>query len=105
MYGCFDGAVVYGVTEESREKMVDPAWLVEHHPKIGTFAADVVRNYLGNAVYGVVCQMCPETGRAHVTDEERAAVDALAKALKDKAKFCLVVYGDYESSQHELYRP
>ena len=103
MYGCFDGAVVYGGCDESRERMLDPAWLAEHYPAIQTYASDVVRNYLGNPVYGVICHRARSTGRATLMDGEKEAVDRLAAAMKSKAMFQLAVYGDYETGQHERY--
>lgn len=103
MYGCYDGAVVYGVCDESRAQMLDPDWLAEHYPAIQTYASDVIRNHLGNPVYGVICHLDRSTGRATLMDEEKEVVDRLAAAMKSKAMFQLAVYGDYVTSQHELY--
>jgi len=103
MYGCFDGAVVYGVCDEHRDKILDPEWLREHYPEIQTYASDVVRNCLGNPVYGVICHVDRSTGRSTLMDEEKEAVNRLATAMKARAMYQLVVYGDYETGQHERY--
>ena len=102
MYGCFDGCVVYGVMEEERERMLDAEWLQEHYPEIQTFASDVVRNYMGSAVYGNPCELRPDG--TLIAPNNCDDIDRLGELLGIAATFHVAVFGDYEHCQ-ERYRP
>lgn len=105
MYGCFDGVLIYGIMEDSREKLLDETWLEANYPGVRVFAGDVVRNYMGNAVYGVTCSV-DEEGRVEIHDHTiKAQVDKLAEVMKAEIRFHISVYGDYETGQHDRYTP
>lgn len=115
MHSCFDAYCVYGVMEGDRNMALDSSWLEEHFPYFYTYASDVVRNYRGNAVYGICVGICQETGQAIASDEKKESVQRLYTILceyceksghdKPSLGYFLVVSGDYETSDQEEYVP
>ena len=61
--------------------MLDCEWLAEHFPDIQMWASDVVRNYMGSAIYGYAVYLKRETGMCTVPDKEKADVEALYERL------------------------
>lgn len=129
MYGCYDGIVVYGFNEINRESLLDENWLRENYPDLEFFCADIVRNHLGTAVYGVRCSISEETGIPEITEEEKEKVKVLyarfqnsygkeedrekskgkrsAHYLEENSRLgfhVCVSSPDVETSQHEKYK-
>ncbi len=61
MYSCYDAYLVFGVMDD-RDMYLEPNWLEENFPSLSTYASDVVRNYMGNAVYGIQAHLDEKTG-------------------------------------------
>ncbi len=114
MYSCYDAYVVYGVMEGDRNTVLDREWLDTHFPNMSIYASDVVRNTMGNAVYGCTVHLCIMSGHANVTDEVKEDVqklyDLLCKHCKESGQsepmmgYFTAVSGDYEED-HDVYAP
>ena len=120
MYGCSDAVLVYGFNIGDREYIIDYKYLEDKFPGISEYAADVVRNILGEAVYGISCGLDEQTGQVIISDEEKQKVKILyikyieylknelsEENFKNKMKeiklcFRLVVSGDYEICQDTI---
>jgi hypothetical protein len=116
MYSCYDGYVVFGVMESERDAMLERDWLEENFPSLNMYASDVVRNHMGNAVYGISVHLDKTTGQACVSAENKAEVMRLHELLcnyyarlgdaqKPGVGFFTVVSGDYTHEQHCEYIP
>ena len=117
MYGQFDPFVIYGILESNRDKIVDSDWLQTNFPSLDTYASDVVRSYMGSAIYGIPVYLDPATGKATVDEEDKANVQRLYDRLCTYYNACgatqndlpelgyhLAMSGDYYS-EHEVYVP
>lgn len=104
MYGCFDGAIVYGVLEPSENKLIDKEWLRTRFPTVRTFASGVVRNFMCEPVYGDVCELKEDGSVVPLDVGSRGEIDRLAAVLGVKAGYQVALYGDYELC-HEVYTP
>lgn len=120
MHGCSDAVLVYGFNIGNRNFIIDYDYLADVFPDISQYAGDVVRNYLGEAIYGISCEINKNTGQAIISDENKEKVKKLydkyieylnkhmtQKELKKKKKeiqlcFCLAVSGDYETCQKSI---
>ena len=120
MYGCSDGVLVYGFNMGDRQYTIDYDYFESLFPNISLYAADVVKNCLGEAVYGISCGLDKETGQAIISDENKEKVKILynkyveylkkllrEKDFKKKMKeiqlcFRLAVSGDYEVSNKPI---
>jgi hypothetical protein len=55
MYSCYDCHLIFGWREVDRNAIIDPEWLNDKFDgEVEIFAEDIVRNYIGNAIYGVI---------------------------------------------------
>ena len=63
MYGCYDAMLFYGFNEGNRDEIIDYYWLYDNCPGIEIAALDVVKNYCGEACYGI-CVTLDETGKS-----------------------------------------
>ena len=70
MYGCSTPYLVYGVAEGNREDMIDRDWLEENFPSMAIYAKDVVKLCLGEACYGIPCDIDEATG-VIVNDDDK----------------------------------
>lgn len=114
MYGCFDAYVVYGVMEGDRSQILDQEWLESKYPYMNVFASDVVRNTMGNAVYGYSLDFDEATGQSQPTDGQKEDVQQLYTFLCEYCRrenltepsmgYFLVVSGDY-CQDHSEYVP
>jgi hypothetical protein len=117
MYGQFDPFILYGILESNRDSVLDSDWLQSNFPSLDTYASDVVRNYMGSAIYGVPVYLDPKTGSAYVSEEDRVIVQRLYDRLCAYYKargasqndlpemgYFLAMSGDYEC-EHEVYVP
>lgn len=120
MYGCSDAFLVYGFNIGGREYIIDYDYLYEVFPGISEYATDVIRNYLGEAIYGISCELDNETGQAIISDDKKVKVKSLynkyveylgkklsQKDFEKKIKdihlcFHLAVSGDYETCQDTI---
>ncbi len=114
MYSCYDAYVVYGVMEGDRNMVLEREWLEINFPQLCIYASDVVRNTMGNAVYGIVGHLDAETGQARIDPEDKKYVQELYSLLVNYCKetghakpelgYYTVVSGDYEED-HAVYIP
>ena len=114
MYSCYDGYVVFGVMEGDRNMILARDWLEINFPQLSTYASDVVRNTMGNAVYGITGHLDSETGQVFVDNEDKKCVQELYSLLmnyceetgheKPSIGYFTIVSGDYEE-EHEVYIP
>ena len=105
---------MFGVEEDDRSVMLDPSWLEKHFADMEMCASDVVRNTMGNAVYGYRVIIDIKTGQAVVDDDSKKRVrelyDILCKhyeklgCTKPTIGYFQVISGDYEQD-HEEYVP
>ncbi len=111
MHTWFDPLLIYGWREGNRDGKICEEWLEEHNMK--EYALDVVRGYLGEAVYGLPCQINEDTGLPIISDEDRLQVQKAYQAFTEndtpseqapKLGFYIALTGDY-MSEHYLYRP
>ena len=115
MYGCGDACVVYGFNFGDRNSKFDSDWLYENYPKVECYAVDIVRNYLGEPIYGVVCDFDRNTGQAiGPSNKEKEIVKSLynkyIQYLKEKnisildnveLGYHLAVYG-WDEEEHKI---
>ena len=62
MYGEAYPSIVYGFNMGNRDLIFDEVWLYKNFEDIECFAVDIVRNHLGEAIYGIQCYINIETG-------------------------------------------
>ncbi len=107
-YACVDPLIIYGWSEGNRDTCICYEWIEEHN--IEQYALDVVRGYMGEAVYGLPCPISLDTGLPVISEEDRALVQQaykdylLSHPEADPLGFYLAVAGDYESD-HAVYNP
>ncbi len=114
MHSCYDAYVVYGIMESNRGIALSREWLEDYDIEMSHCASDVVRNYMGNAVYGYIVTLCEETGQARATETQKESVERLHTLLCEyctkngydlpRIGYHLVVSGDYETEHYE-YTP
>ena len=122
MHGCSYAVLVYGFNMGYREHIIYHDYLYEVFPDISQYAADIVRNYLGEAIYGIPCALDIKTGQALIDDSNKQKVynlyDKYISYLKQKLTkkqfnikikeidlgFRLAVSGDYDTC-HEYIIP
>ena len=120
MHGCSNAVLVYGFNMGDREFIIYYDYLEDKFPGISLYALDVVKNYLGEAIYGISCALDKKTGQAIISDENNEKVKKLydkyieylkkhltQKDFKKKMKeiqlcFHLAVSGDYETCQETI---
>ncbi len=104
MYGCSDAIIIYGFTEDDRENHI--SYDCSEESGLEMCALDVVRNYMGEAAYGVTCQFDKETGHVippsneemkNVQDLYRKFMDYHKSKKSSKLGYYLVVAGDYNN--------
>lgn len=81
MYGQAYPCLVYGFNLNDRSIKFDEHWLASKYPLIQCYAIDIVRNYLGEPVYGVQCDIDTDTGVVTNPNEEELH---MIKELYDK---------------------
>lgn len=115
MHGCADPCLVYGFNFGDRNSKFDPDWLYENYPGIECYAADIVRNYLGEPIYGVACYFDNVNGKAITpSDEEQETVKNLYNTYIEYMKkneisiindvilgYHLAVYG-WDQEEHDI---
>lgn len=104
MYGCWDPIVMFGVYEQSCEYVLSPAFLEDHNME--AYPHDVVREYAGNYVYGVICSMKEvRDGTCEKEDEVKrfalALKETFAKKDYGEPTFYLAIIGEYSNEQCE----
>lgn len=120
MYGCSNAVLVYGFNTGDREYIIDNDYLEDNFSGISEYALDVVRNCLGEAVYGISCVLDRRTGQASISELNKEKIQNLYEKyieyLKNKLSesdfeykmkqikfgFCLAVTGDYETFQDTI---
>ena len=116
MYGYYDPYIIYGWCERNRENVLDSIWFGEDS-LIRIFSTDVVRNYAGEAAYGVPCVLNPKTGELTISETNKKEIEYYYNKLiqfyidsKKTAPFPELGYynvlsGDIEWCQHYEYNP
>ena len=119
MYGCSEAVLVYGFNMGDREYIIDYDYLDDVFPDISQYASDFVRNYLGEAIYGISCGIDKKTGQAIISDEKKEKVKNLYDKYVEYVKikfdltyekrikniqlgFHLAVSGDYETCHKNI---
>ena len=120
MHGCANSVLVYGFNIGDREYIIDYKYLEDKFPGISEYASDVIRNCMGEAIYGISCALDMKTGQAIISDEDKDKVknlydkyvetmkiDLTQKDFKKKMKkiklgFHLAVSGDYETFKERI---
>lgn len=74
MYGCSNAVLVYGFNMGNEEYIINYDYLKSVFPDISEYASDVVRERLGDAVYGISCMVDNKTGQAFISDENKEKV-------------------------------
>ena len=70
MYGCYYSNIIYGFCEGNSDYVLDSEWLYEQEKDVIIIGGiGVVRNYMGEACYGVNCSINNETGKIEVLEE------------------------------------
>ena len=77
MHGCSNAYLVYGFNMGDREYIIDCDYLESEFPDIYQYALDVVKNYLGEAIYGISCGLNDKTGQVFISDEDKEQVNEL----------------------------
>ena len=114
MYGDFTPTIVFGWHEKDRSKMLYPEWLYKYYGDINIYTTDVVRNYAGNILYGIKCQVA-DNGSIELTNGKRqlvydiyhqiyACYDSEQVQTISSPGFYMGIYGGYENC-HKFYIP
>ena len=78
MHSCYDAYLFYGFSEGNRDQILDSEWLYEEYDGVISIGAlDVVKNYIGEACYGVYCSINQTTGKIEVDSEEKKLIEKL----------------------------
>ena len=77
MSGSMKTVLIYGFCEGNREFILDANWLRNNFDDIECFALDVVRNHLGEAVYGIRADFVSKTGVASISEEKESKMKDL----------------------------
>jgi hypothetical protein len=112
MHSCYNSYIVFGWEEDDRNQVIDEFWLDEHFKDIEIYVSDVVKNYAGNAIYGISCNLNTSTGQAVIEDKYRSKVEEAYKIIENTSNrkltplgFHLALSGDYCWSEHVTYIP
>jgi hypothetical protein len=70
MFGQAFPCIIYGFNLNSRCIRFDDEWMNSNYPDIQCYAIDIVRNYLGEPVYGLECDFDTLTGKITSPSEE-----------------------------------
>lgn len=70
MHGQSYPILVYGFNLNTRDIRFDDEWMSSKYPDIECYALDIVRNYLGEPVYGISCDLDTVTGAVTAPDEK-----------------------------------
>ena len=103
MYGYSFPIVIYGFTEGETNDVIDEAWLNEHYPGIQIRAAEMIRGYLSEAIYGIVCEYDVNTGEPRISPADKNCVKAFFDKFMEyhgenrnaTLGFYLGIVGDY----------
>jgi hypothetical protein len=81
MYGCYYSKIIYGFCEGNSDYILDSKWLYQQELEdiIIIGGIGVVRNYMGEACYGVNCSINDDTGKIEVPDEHKIIIEAFYK--------------------------
>ena len=72
MYGCYNSRVLYGFCEGNSYYVLDSEWLYDQENDVIVIAGiNVVKNYMGEACYGVYCSINDTTGKIEVDNETK----------------------------------
>lgn len=97
MFGQSFPCLVYGFNLNDRSTKLDDDWLASNYPMIQCYAIDIVRNCLGEPVYGIQCDIDTDTGVITGLNEEEMK---MVKELYDKY---LVFYRNYKEERDIKY--
>ena len=87
MYGCYNSHILYGFCEGNSNYVLDSEWLYDQENDIIVIAGiNVVKNYMGEACYGVYCSINDTTGKIEVDNERKNIIEAFYKRFIDYKK-------------------
>ena len=95
MFGQAFPCLVYGFNLNNRSIKLDDDWLASNYPMIECYAIDIVRNYLGEAVYGIQCDIDTDTGLVTGPNEEEMQI------IKELYNKYLTFYRNYQERDIE----
>ena len=82
MYGCYNSHILYGFCEGNSYYLLDSEWLYQQEKDVIVIGGiGVVRNYMGEACYGVNCSINNETGKIEVLEEHKSELSAIEVPL------------------------
>lgn len=70
MFGQAIPCLVYGFNLNRRDVRFDDDWMNSNYPNIVCYGIDIVRNYLGEPIYGIHCDIDTNTGKVSSPSEE-----------------------------------
>ena len=87
MYGCYNSHLFYGFCEGNSYYVLDSEWLYEQEKDVIKIAGiNVVRNHMGEACYGVYCEINDNTGKIEVDDNNKNIIEAFYKRFMEYKK-------------------
>jgi len=84
MYGCYYSKIIYGFCEGNSDYVLESQWLYEQGKDvIVTGATNVVRNFMGEACYGVECSINHQTGKIEIQEDHKPIIEAFYKRFME----------------------
>ena len=100
MYGCYYSKIIYGFCEGNSDYVLDSEWLYDQGKGVIVISAkNVVRNYMGEACYGIYCSINHETGNIEVVEEEKNIIEAFYKRFIEYKKKQMIYDDNYEDDE------
>ncbi len=113
----YQSLIVFGVRESNCTIVLDDEYLFSWEQyDIGLYTTEVVNNKMTFAVYGIPCELNPETGKFdRLSSEQIRAVETLHRALlryhtnqgmpPPTLGFYPVIDGNFQIADHTTYTP
>lgn len=70
MFGQANPCLVYGFNLNNQNIRFDDDWMNSNYPNIECYGMNIVRNYLGEPIYGIQCDIDTTTGNITSPSEE-----------------------------------
>lgn len=86
MFGEANPRLVYGFNLNNSSIKLDDDWLADNYPIVQCYAVYIVRNYLGEAVYGIDCNIDTATGVVTSPDEKK--MEIIKELYKKYVEYC-----------------
>ena len=87
MYECYNSHILYGFCEGNSYYVLDSKWLYEQEKDVIIIGGlNVVKNYMGEACYGIYCSMYGDTGKIEVVEKHKNIIEAFYKRFIEYKK-------------------